>query len=229
MRVKVRYFALVKDITGKDSEEIDTRCSKLNCLLDELVEKYGPRFKALLQGQVSGVKVFFLVNGKMNVEEIREGDEVAILPPPAGGDMRRGKLDILEEIRRFRATAPPEAGSMVIYVGFVKGIVEGHQVKNLVYEAYESYTQARLKEIENEIKSRYKDVLDIRIIHAIDNMKPGDDVILIMAIGRGRKDSIDAIREAIELVKHTTGIWKLEIRDDGEFWVVAGNTRVKRE
>ncbi|MEM0121978.1 MAG: MoaD family protein, partial [Saccharolobus sp.] len=42
------------------------------------------------------------------------------------------------------------------------------------------------------------------------------------------KDVIDAIKEALELVKHTTGIWKLEVRDDGEYWVVAGNTRVKK-
>ncbi|BCS92800.1 MoaD family protein [Metallosphaera javensis (ex Sakai et al. 2022)] len=229
MKIRVRYFALVKDITGKDFEELETHCSELDCLVDELATKYGARFKALLQGQISGVKVFFLVNGKTNVKEIRDGDEVAVLPPPAGGDLRRGKLDILDEIRSFRATAPPEAGSMIIYVGFVKGIVEGHEVKNLVYEAYDSYTQSRLSEIENEIKNKYKDVLNIKIIHAIDNMKPGDDVILIMTIGRGRKDSIDAVKEAIELVKHTTGIWKLEVRDDGEFWVVAGNTRVKRE
>jgi molybdopterin synthase catalytic subunit len=47
-------------------------------------------------------------------------------------------------------------------------------------------------------------------------------------MGRGRKDSIKAVEEAVELVKNTTGIWKLEIRDDGEFWVVAGNTRVRR-
>lgn len=228
MRLKLRYFALVKDLTGKEIEEVYTNCVTLDCLINELKERYGQRFKALLEGQVTGVKVFVLVNGKMDVKELKEGDEVAILPPPAGGELRKGKLDILEEIKNFRSLAPLEAGSMVVYVGFVKGMVDGHKVNDLIYESYESYTQQRLLEIEEEIKRRYRDVIDIKIIHAIDKMKPGDDVILIMVLGRGRKDAIDAVKDTIELVKHTSGIWKLEVRDDGEYWVVAGNTRVKR-
>ncbi|MCQ4344527.1 MAG: MoaD family protein, partial [Sulfolobales archaeon] len=48
-------------------------------------------------------------------------------------------------------------------------------------------------------------------------------------LSKGRKDGIEAVKEAVELVKHTSGIWKLEVRDDGEYWVVAGDTRVKRE
>ncbi|MEM4746615.1 MAG: MoaD family protein [Metallosphaera sp.] len=228
MRLKLRYFALVKDLTGKEIEEVYTNCVTLDCLINELKERYGQRFKALLEGQVTGVKVFVLVNGKMDVKELKEGDEVAILPPPAGGELRQGKLDILDEIKNFRSLAPLEAGSMVVYVGFVKGMVDGHKVNDLIYESYESYTQQRLLEIEEEIKRRYRDVIDIKIIHAIDKMKPGDDVILIMVLGRGRKDAIDAVKDTIELVKHTTGIWKLEVRDDGEYWVVAGNTRVKR-
>jgi molybdopterin synthase catalytic subunit len=68
----------------------------------------------------------------------------------------------------------------------------------------------------------------IKIIHVIDELKPGEDVFLVMALGRGRKEAIRAVEDAVEMVKHSTGIWKLEVRDDGEFWVVAGNTRVKR-
>lgn len=150
------------------------------------------------------------------------------MPPPAGGDLIRGRIDILEEIRKFRESAPPEAGSLVVYVGFVKGKIEDHQVLELDYESYDDYTKKRFQEIERDIKAKYKDIVDIKIVHAIDNMKPGENVMLIMALGRGRQDSIEAVKETVELVKHTTGIWKLEKRDDGDFWVVAGNTRVKK-
>lgn len=228
-KIKVRYFAFVKDITGKGEEVVETACSDVDCLLEQLGLTYGGRFASLLKQGQAGVKVFVLVNGKTGVKDIRDGDEVAILPPPAGGELRLGKLDVIKEIEEFRKSAPTEAGSMVVYLGFVKGKVEGHEVRELRYEAYKEYTEVRLREIEGEIKGKYPDVVSIRIIHAIDAMKPGDDVILIMTLGRGRKDAIRAVEEAIELVKHTTGIWKLEVRDDGEYWVVAGNTRVKRE
>ncbi len=226
MRIKVLYFALLKDITGKQEEYVETECKDVECLKEELSRRWGTSFSNLVNGK-KGVKVIFLVNGETG-HEIKEGDEIALMPPPAGGDLVKGKIDIIEEIRKFRSSAPSEAGSLVVYVGFVKGKVEGHEVKELDYESYEEYTKKRFREIEGSMKEKYKDLVDLKIVHAIDSMKPGEDVMIIMALGRGRKDSIDAVKETVELVKHTTGIWKLERRDDGDYWVVAGNTRVKK-
>jgi molybdopterin synthase catalytic subunit len=225
--IKLKYFAFIKDITGKDEETLDINCNTIDCIIKFLSEKYGKKMEEILKNGINGVKVTILVNGKIS-NIINDGDEVAIFPPPAGGELVKKKFDLLEEIRKFRENAPPEAGSLVIYLGFVKGVAEGHRVYELRYEAYEDYTIRRLKEIEDELMKKYHDLVKIKIVHVISNMKPGDDVLLIMCMGRGRKDSIKAVEEAVELVKNTTGIWKLEIRDDGEFWVVAGNTRVRR-
>ncbi|BDC18110.1 MoaD family protein [Acidianus sp. HS-5] len=225
--IKLKYFAFIKDITGKDEESIDLNCDTIDCIIKFLSEKYGKKMEEILKNGINGVKVTILVNGKIS-STFSDGDEIAIFPPPAGGELIKGKFDLLEEIKKFRESAPLEAGSLVVYLGFVKGLVDGHKVYELRYETYEDYTVRRLKEIEDELMKKYHDLVKINIIHAISHMKPGDDVMLIMCMGRGRKDSIKAAEEAVELVKNTTGIWKLEIRDDGEFWVVAGNTRVKR-
>ncbi len=229
LKITIKYFAFMKDVTGVSEEEFYTDCSDIECLIDSLEKKYGKKFSEYVKNGVNGIKVSILINGETNIRNISDGDEIAFLPPPAGGDIIRGKLDFLEEVKKFRETAPSEAGSLVVYLGFVKGIVDSHKVYELDYEAYDTYTKRRIDEIEKYIRDKYKDVVNIKIIHAIDNMKPGDNVILIMCIGKGRRDAINAIGEAIELVKHTTGIWKLEIRDDGEYWVVAGNTRVKKD
>ena len=227
-KVKILYFAFLKDITHKSSEEIETDCNDIDCIINQLSKSYGELFAKYIKEGINGIKISILINGSVNVKEIKDGDEIAFLPPPSGGDIIRDKFDLLEEIRKFREKAPLDAGSMAIYVGFVKGIVDGHKVFELKYEAYDTYTRKRFTEIKEEIKKKYKDVIDLEIIHVINNMKPGENVLLIMALGKGRKDVIDAIKEALELVKHTTGIWKLEVRDDGEYWVVAGNTRVKK-
>ncbi len=229
MKVKLKYFAFMSDLTGRREEEWETACNNVDCLVKELSNKYGNAFANYVRNGVGGIKVAVLVNGVPNVNDLKDGDEVAFLPPPSGGELVKGKFNFLEEIRKFREEAPPEAGSLVVYLGFVKGVVESHKVYELDYEAYEDYTVKRLREIEESIKEKYKDVVKVKIVHAIDKMKPGDDVILIMVMGKGRKDAINAVGEAIELVKHTTGIWKLEVRDDGEYWVVAGNTRVRRD
>lgn len=228
MRIRVLYFAFIKDITKRDTEEIETTCTTVDCLIDELSRKYGQLFTTFVKEGRGPMKVTVLVNGEKK-HELNPEAEVAIFPPPSGGDLVFGDIDVISEIRKFREKAPPEAGSLVVYVGFVKGYVEGHRVTSLKYETYREYTEKRIGEIQQELLGKYKDLVDIKIIHSIGDKDPGEDVMLIMALGRGRKDSIQAIEEAVELVKHTTGIWKLEIREDGQFWVVAGNTRVRRE
>ncbi|BFH73593.1 MoaD family protein [Sulfurisphaera javensis] len=229
MKIKIRYFSFLQDFTNKNFEEIETNCKTIDCLLNQLSSIYGSEFLKVVKNGLGSIKVTILVNGKNGISEIHEGDEIAFLPPPSGGELYLSKrFDLLEEIRKFREKAPPEAGSLVVYLGFVKGIVEGHKVYELRYEAYEEYTRRRFNEIIEEMKKKYSDLIDLKILHVIDNMKPGENVLLIMALGKGRKDAIHAVEETLELVKNTTGIWKLEIRDDGEFWVVAGNTRVRK-
>ena len=229
VKVKVRYFAFVKDVTGKTEEVIDTNCKDVDCLVAELKTIYGKRFADIIDYGKSGVKVVVLVDGQSGAKELHEGSEVAIFPPPSGGEIVHGEVNLLEEIRKFMNRITEEVGSLVVYTGIIKGIVEGHRVSELKYEAYEEYTKRRFEEIKRELKEKYKDLVDIEIVHGISDFKPGQTVFVVMALGKGRKDTIDAVKEAVELVKNTTGIWKLEVRDDGEFWVVAGNTRVKKE
>ncbi|AHC51288.1 molybdenum biosynthesis protein MoaD [Sulfolobus acidocaldarius SUSAZ] len=229
MKIKVRYFALLRDYTKKNEEIIETECKDVACLVSQLEKVYGKEFGRVVREGFGPVRIVILVNGKVN-NEIREGDEVALLPPPAGGELFvNSRFNLLEEIRKFRAEATEEVGSMVIYLGIVKGAIEGHKVYELRYEAYKEYTEKRLNEIIENLQTKYKDLVKMKILHVVDDLKPGDDVFLVMALGRGRGDTLKAVEEAVELVKHTTGIWKLEIRDDGEYWVVAGNTRVKRD
>lgn len=231
MKVKIRYFAFLQDIVGKPEEEIETECKDLDCLILQLGEVYGNKFERVVKDGLNGIPIIVLVNGKSNLREIKEGDEIAFLPPAAGGEdlLKKGQVDFYEEIRKFRQDAPLEAGAMAVYIGFVKGSVAGHKVYDLKYQAYEEYTIKRFQEIEKSLKQKYSNLVKIRILHIIDDMKPGEDVLMVMTMGKSRHDVLDAIQEAVELIKNTTGIWKLEVRDDGEFWVVAGDKRVKRE
>jgi len=52
--------------------------------------------------------------------------------------------------------------------------------------------------------------------------------MIVSIQGVSRKEVLEAMKEAIELVKHTTGIWKLERREDGEYWVLGDGERISR-
>ena len=53
-----------------------------------------------------------------------------------------------------------------------------------------------------------------------------DSYVFVAANNRVR--AFEVLREVVERVKHEVPIFKLEIRSDGEFWVLGDGKRVKR-
>ena len=94
MKVEVKFFTSLREITGKKTDEIQLQDTiTVKELLTLLSEKYGKNFREYIytkNGKVQGF-LSFLVNGKnINVLEgfdtkLEQGDTVAILPPVGGG------------------------------------------------------------------------------------------------------------------------------------------------
>jgi molybdopterin synthase sulfur carrier subunit len=78
MEVKVLYFALARDLTGK-SEETLKFTGKTTDDLKELLKRKYPKMEKLLE--VSRIAV----NGEYYEGKLKEGDTVAIIPPVSGG------------------------------------------------------------------------------------------------------------------------------------------------
>ncbi len=127
----------------------------------------------------------------------------------------------------IKSSAPEGCGALAIFIGYVKGFVEGHLVKELIYEAHESYAKRVLKRIADEVRSKYG-VKDVVIIHRVGRLKPGEASVIIAVTSEGRDEAFKAAREALERVKHEAPIYKLEVRDDGEYWVMSDGRRVRR-
>ncbi len=89
-RVKVRFFATVREAAGAPQADLDARdLSELFLLLER---RFGPRFGRFLKEALSEPeRMVVLVNGKNLGRRpdpkhvLREGDEVAIFPPVSGG------------------------------------------------------------------------------------------------------------------------------------------------
>lgn len=94
MKVEVKFFTSLREITGKKTEEIQIEGTiTVEKLLTLLSEKYGKNFREYVYPKNGNVQGFlsFLVNGKnINALEgfdtkLKQGDTVAILPPVGGG------------------------------------------------------------------------------------------------------------------------------------------------
>jgi len=96
VHISVRFFTVLREITGKKEEILvfKEEKTKINTILKRLSEEYGKRFIEYVYNQkLEGVRgnLQFLVNGQSaatlkGLETILvEGDVLAIVPPVGGG------------------------------------------------------------------------------------------------------------------------------------------------
>ena len=96
MKITVKgYFHLQNAMEGKSPLEVETERATLRHLLDDLSERFGKDFSDLIfdpQTKDFAGHLMLLVNGRNYLSmpdrldtELKDGDEVAIFPPIAGG------------------------------------------------------------------------------------------------------------------------------------------------
>ncbi len=94
LNVTVRFFTTLREITGKKEDQIQlTRPTTVGALLKQLGKKYGKEYDDYVFDELGDVRghLQVLVNGQ-SVTALRglrtmlkDGDQVAILPPVGGG------------------------------------------------------------------------------------------------------------------------------------------------
>ena len=186
--------------------------------------------------------VRFAVNGAYTPPEteLRDGDQLAVIPPVAGGSDDGYPLYELSEapiedelLGRLRATLPTAAdGAFVVFVGQTRetpgtpaaGEEEaaarfaGQHVTGLDYEAYEEMALTTLRHIGAEIEQRF-DVRRLAIVHRVGRVAVGQPSVVIAAAAAHRDAAFDACRYAIEELKARAPIWKAERFADGSVWI----------
>ncbi len=83
MKVKVLYFAFIKDRLGKDEEDLELEDGvTLESLLNRLKSKY-----SILAKFLEAHSFLFAVNEEIATPDtiLKPNDEIAILPPLSGG------------------------------------------------------------------------------------------------------------------------------------------------
>jgi len=95
LRVNVKYFATLREITGKREEQVELKeNSTIRVLLNRLVELHGARFKEYVMDEKTNAPrahLLFLINGtSINGLEgldtkLTENCTIALMPPVGGG------------------------------------------------------------------------------------------------------------------------------------------------
>lgn len=83
MKVKVKYFASIREALGQGSETVETTATDLGALRRELVARGGAHAQALAPGKAVRVALDQVMSEDTAL--LAEGSEVAFFPPVTGG------------------------------------------------------------------------------------------------------------------------------------------------
>jgi len=176
-------------------------------------------------------KVLVSVNHEIAHEdtEIGEADEIALLPPFAGGTpegrtddamlvrVQRENFSVDQELDRVRSRSK-RIGGIATFLGIARDRSKGRDVDSITFEYYDGMAQKKLREIRERALKDF-DILELLIIHRYGEIAIGENIVLIIAGAEHRAEAFRACKWAIDELKQITPIWKLEHTPEGEVWV----------
>jgi molybdopterin synthase catalytic subunit/molybdopterin converting factor small subunit len=227
--ITVRLFGMTKMLAGNQGTLSLNLVNggRVKDLVGALEDGY-PAIGELIQKK----KVLVSINQEIAHEDtvIQDGDEVALLPPFAGGAptdqvsddgqfvrVQREDFSVDAEINRVRGRSK-RIGGISIFLGTARDRSKGRDVDSITFEHYEGMAQTKLREIRERALKDF-DIIEVAILHRYGEIGIGDNIVLIVVGAEHRAEAFRACKWAIDELKQITPIWKLEHTTEGEVWV----------
>ena len=240
MQITVRLFALQRAQTGLRSHSLTMPDgADVAAAWDALVADL-----PVIAGAEGFVR--FARNGVYvgTDEPLADGDELAVIPPVAGGAetaARFRRIEIVETSldegllgKLHREVRSDADGAVAVFVGQTRETAgtpapgqeaeaarfAGQTVTGLTYEAFEPMAISVLEAIADEIEARFG-VRRLAVVHRIGDVEVGESSVIIVVAAPHRAEAFEACRYAIEELKARAPIWKSERFADGSVWLGA--------
>jgi molybdopterin converting factor subunit 1 len=219
MRVRILFFGILKDLADKASDSLEL---PEGATVGDMLAHYAriPKLKDSLSSLAVAVNRQYAGADT----ELKQDDEVALLPPVSGGSggrepkpyafIVRHAIDtsrVLADIKRG------EDGSALVFEGVVRNQTRGRRTLYLDYEAYEEMAREQMESLAKEAMQRFQ-IRDVAIVHRLGRLEIGETSVLIVVASAHRAAAFDACRWLIDTLKRTVPIWKKEHFEDGAVW-----------
>ena len=143
---------------------------------------------------------------------VREGDEVALVPPVSGGAgvVRRVRVtgEPLDVTALVAAVRDPAAGAVVVFEGVTR------EVPELDYEAYVEMAEQKLRAIGEEVAATHG-CSAVALEHRTGTVPLSEPSVIVAASAPHRGEAFEGARALIDRVKAEAPIWKVEVGADG--------------
>jgi MoaD family protein len=219
--ITVKLFATLKDKAGKNELTLAFTGGTVGELLKQASREY-PVLKDLLS--CGGILVSVNQEFVKPDARVKDGDEVALMPPFSGGDgktggvrVQQGPFSLDQEIEALKRSSST-IGAIVTFLGTTRDLSKGKKVAKLEFEHYPGMAEKKLAEI-RERAIREFGVINVTIIHRTGTLPVGENIVLIAVASAHRDEAFRACRFCIDELKRITPIWKKETTPEGEVWV----------
>ena len=135
--------------------------------------------------------------------------------------VQRDDFDIGVEIKSIAKNS--KIGAIAGFIGLVRDVNDGAAVGAMTLEHYPGMTEKALAAIVEEAKGRWE-VLDCTVIHRFGELKPADQIVLVVVAGAHRGDAFAACEFLMDYLKTRAPFWKKEQTAEGARWVEAKST-----
>ena len=134
--------------------------------------------------------------------------------------VQREDFDLSAEVARLTA-GRTDIGAIVTFTGTVRGVAKGQTITSMLLEHYPGMTEAELERVEAEAAERWP-LQATRIIHRYGELKPGENIVLVITASAHRHAAFEAAAFLMEYLKSRAPFWKKETTATGAgTWVDA--------
>jgi molybdopterin synthase catalytic subunit len=128
-------------------------------------------------------------------------------------------FDINAEISALRA-GNARVGAVASFIGVVRDLNDGDSVSRMTLEHYPGMTEKSIEAIITQARARWR-VLDALVIHRVGELKPTDQIVLVVVTSEHRGDAFAACEFIMDFLKTQAPFWKKEQTASGTRWVDA--------
>lgn len=218
--VTVLYFAACRERAGTDKEELPLAGQTVAAALDTICARH--QDLAAIRSHIRAAKNQAFADDE---DTLADGDELALIPPVAGGQDRTPLVQVLDTALPVDPlldnVAHPGAGAQVVMIGTVRDHAAGEGVERLEYEAYVAMAEKVIGDIVREVESQH-DGVRAECVHRVGKLAIGDRAVVVATSAAHRQAAFEACMTIINRLKEDAPIWKHEHRSSGVVWVGLG-------
>ncbi len=133
--------------------------------------------------------------------------------------IQESDFDLSAEVKALRK-GDPRVGAVVTFLGTVRDMNDGSQVKGMTLEYYPGMTEKALQEILDQAAERW-DIYKTLVIHRVGPLLPEDQIVLVAVTSAHRGEAFSACEFIMDYLKTAAPFWKKEDTPEGARWVDA--------